>query len=331
MPQDYYEDASVLTQAHNYEGAVELLMDHTGSTSHDAWSTIAAALFMGTSVDKREEDAVKIWRCQSLEGDSHSQQVLGAVLIRRDDDESVLEGVGWLEKAAAKGKIHALTTLGQVYFGGQGPVAANPKLCTDYFQKAVDLNDTESMITLAHYYEIGFGVTQSNSKYMELNEQAANAGNPKGNYNLGVAYEFGYYCPVDDELAFKHYFIAANEGIPQAQYNLGARFFNGKGVTQNKRQGITWYLHAAAAGSELSQHCLGLAFLKSDGVEGSDVSALSWFLMAVEHGAKESAPFVDQLTTKLSEGDIAQAQALATTFKDRWQTLLSKLPEPDSH
>jgi hypothetical protein len=71
MPQDYYEDALVLTQAHNYEGAVELLMDHTGPTSHDAWSTIAAALFMGTSVDKREEDAVKIWRCQSLEGDSH--------------------------------------------------------------------------------------------------------------------------------------------------------------------------------------------------------------------------------------------------------------------
>ena len=331
MAQDYYKSALVMIQAHDYEGAALLLMEHMGSSRLLAWHTIAAALFTGTDVDKREDDALQIWRRQSLAGDADSQQVLGAVLVRRDGEESVLEGVSWLKKSASQGKIHALTTLGQLYYEGQGPIAADPKLCAEYFQKAVDLNDTESMITLAQYYKIGFGVTQSNSKYMELNEQAANAGNPKGHYNLGVAYEFGYYGPVDDELAFKHYFIAANEGIPQAQHNLGARFFNGKGVIQNKREGIAWYLHAAAAGSELSQHCLGLAFLDSDGVEGSDVGALSWFLMAVEHGAKESAPFVAQLTTKLSATEVAQAQALATTFKDRWQTLLSQLPEPASH
>jgi uncharacterized protein len=331
MPQDHYEDTLALIQAHDYEGAVALLICHMGSSRLEAWHKIAAALFTGTGVEKREDDAIQIWRRQSQEDDADSQQVLGAVLVRRDSDESILEGVDWLEKAASQGKVHAITTLGQIYFGGQGPVAANPKLCTDYFQKAVDLNDTESMITLAQYYKIGFGVAQSDSKYMELNEQAANAGNAKGNYNLGVAYEFGYYGHVNDELAFKHYFIAANEGIPQAQHNLGARYFNGKGVTQNKHQGITWYLHAAAAGSELSQHCLGLIFLDGDGVEGSDVSALSWFLMAVEQGAEESTPFVDKLTAKLSEADIAQAQEMAATFKNRWQTLMSELPKPDSH
>jgi TPR repeat protein len=113
-----------------------------------------------------------------------------------------------------------LVNIAQFYYAGHGPIPADPKCCTDYFHRAVELGDSESIITLAHYYQIGFGVEQTNKKHLDLNQRAADAGNVKGNYNLGVTLEFGHFSPIDDELAFKHYFIAANGGIPQAQHNL---------------------------------------------------------------------------------------------------------------
>jgi hypothetical protein len=322
-----YQEAMTLIQGQHYQRAVTVLTSIKGSET-DAWEQIAGVLYAGTDVAKRPDDAIAIWRRFASEGSAHSQQVLGAVLVRRDDSDSILEGIEWLEKAGSQGKSHALVNIAQLYYAGHGPIPEDPKRCTDYFHLAVELGDTEAMITLAHYYQIGFGVEQSNERYLDLNQRAADAGNVTGNYNLGVNFEFGRFSLIDDELAFKHYFLAANGGIPQAQHNLGARFFNGKGTIQNKPEGIKWYLQAATNDSELSMHCLGLAYMRGDVVTQNNVHALSWFMVARDHGSKESIPFVEALTGRLSKAEVVHAAELTTNLKEHVRNYLENAPPP---
>lgn len=316
MTTSVYEDAINCVQQGEYERAVEILtLD--GIQQSEAWGIVAGVLYTGTDVDKRVDHAVTIWDRLACEGDSHSQQALGAVLTRSNDHESILRGMDWLEKAGNQGQAYALINLAQIYYAGHGPILADPRRCTDYFHRAVELGDTEAMITLAHYYSIGFGVTQSNEKYVELNQRAADAGNVKGNYNLGVSFEYGNFTPIDHDLAFRHYLVAANGGIPEAQHNLGSCYFKGKGTPQDKRRAIACYLHAAANDSKLSQHSLGLVFLNGDGVDQDSVQALSWFMMARDNGLTESSAFVEDLCGKLSAAEISQAADISATFKER--------------
>ena len=321
MSASAYDEAIVYIRDREYEHAVNILT-RSGILQWEAWAIVAGVLYTGTDVDKRLNHAIEIWTKLSAEGDAHSQQVLGAVLIRSDDHKKILEGVEWLEKAGKQGKAYALVNLAQIYYAGHGPLPADPKRCIDYFQRAVDLGDTEAMITLAHYYSIGFGVKQSNEKYIELNQLAADAGNVKGNYNLGVSFEFGHFGPIDDDLAFKHYLVAAEGGIPEAQHNLGARYFNGKGTPQDKQRGIACYLSAAANDSNLSQHCLGLACMSGDGLPKSDINALSWFMMACKNGSTDSAPFVEELRKKLSAEEVKQSVELCESFKERFASIV---------
>jgi TPR repeat protein len=325
-----YQEAITLIQDWDYEGAVSVLL-RIGGSETEAWEEVAGTLYSGIDVTKRPDDAIAIWRRFAEGGSAHSQQVLGAVLVRRDDPESILEGIEWLEKAGDQGKSYALVNLAQIYYAGHGPIPANPKRCTDYFHLAVELGDTEAMVTLAHYYKVGFGVAQSNHEYLRLNKLAADSGHPGAHFNLGINYEYGYLCPVNDELAFKHYFIAAEAGFAQAQHNLGARFFNGKGVTQNKRQGIAWYIQAAANDSELSMHCLGLAFLNGDGVDRDPVRALGMFAAAQQHGSTESSPFIEKLNGTLNVQEISDAMEFSRDFKSIFQKAIDSTTPPMEH
>jgi TPR repeat protein len=321
-----YEVAIDLIQSGEYERAALALSRLEGASEADAWNEIAGQLFTGLKVSKREEDAIEIWSRLAIGGDAHSQQSLGSILVRRSDPATILDGVRWLESAGEQGQTYALCALGQVYYGGLGPIPSSPETCTKYFQKAADLGDSEAMLTLANYYEIGFGVPQSDEKYIELNKQASEAGNAKGNYNLAVSYEYGRHSTVDEIESIRHYEIAASAGVREAQHNLGARYFNGKGVERNTSKGIYFYLHAAASGSHLSQHNLGLVYLKGDGVEKNDVSALSWFLMAVAHGSEESKHIVEHLQESLSADEISQALQLSKNFPERWKSAIELYP-----
>ena len=168
----------------------------------------------------------------------------------------------------------------------------------------------------------------SQEAYIELNHLAAHNGNPKSNYNLGVVYEYGRGVPVDDEAAFKQYFVVASAGIPEAQHNLGVRYFPGKGTVLNKYEAVKWYMNAAAQSSELSQHSLGLMLMQGDGVSHNLVSALSWFIMTFEHGHGASQPFVDHLTGQLGEAAVQHARELAATFKEKWQAFFRSVRTP---
>lgn len=94
--------------------------------------------------------------------------------------------------------------------------------------KAADMGDWGARALLAHFYLYGLGVLESNQvlaadpeKAIEIQRMGADAGQPWGLYDLGVAYEHGYGgVPYDEEIAWAYYLRAAQRGSPEAQMAL---------------------------------------------------------------------------------------------------------------
>ncbi|OEZ99928.1 Sel1 repeat protein [Duganella sp. HH101] len=98
--------------------------------------------------------------------------------------------------------------------------------------QAADLGDWGARALLAHFYLYGFGVLDSNhvldalpEKGVEIARMAAEAGQPWGIFDLGVAYENGYGgVPYDHDLAWAYYLRAAQLGSPDAQMALATAY-----------------------------------------------------------------------------------------------------------
>ena len=67
---------------------------------------------------------------------------------------------------------------------------------------------------------------------MKWYKLAAQQGNVKAHYNLGVSYDLEG-VPQDYKAAVKWYRLAAKQGYPQAQYNLGVMYVQGHGVPKD--------------------------------------------------------------------------------------------------
>ncbi len=100
--------------------------------------------------------------------------------------------------------------------------------------KAAELGDWGARSLMAHFYLDGLGVLESNrvldadpKKAVEIQRTAAEAGQPWGLYDLGVAYEYGYGgVPQDTVIAWSYYLRAAKLGSPEAQMALASAYRN---------------------------------------------------------------------------------------------------------
>jgi len=66
-----------------------------------------------------------------------------------------------------------------------------------------------------------------------------------------AAYDQGNY-----ELAFTKFKLAADQGDAKAQFNLGLMYRDGRGVAQNDAEAVRWLKLAAEQGDEGSQEVL---------------------------------------------------------------------------
>ena len=89
-------------------------------------------------------------------------------------------------------------------------------------------------------------------------DAAAQKGDPRAQYNMGVFFFAGDGVKQDYETAVKWFRKAADQGVTEAEYNLGWCYANGKGVTADKDEAKKWYSKAAEKG-----HTRAAEFIKS--------------------------------------------------------------------
>jgi localization factor PodJL len=119
--------------------------------------------------------------------------------------------------------------------------------------------------------------------------EAANAGDPGAEMELGIRYLEGRTLPRDPKMAARWFEQAAVQGLPIAQYRLAALYEKGTGVTRDVPLARAWYLKAANAGNARAMHNLAVMDAEDGGTGKPDYAeAAHWFRRAGELGVRDS-------------------------------------------
>jgi localization factor PodJL len=153
---------------------------------------------------------------------------------------------------------------------------------------------------------------------------AALAGDPTAEYEIGLRYTDGRGVPANLEEAARWFERAANQGLTPALYRLGSIYEKGQGVRKNLEAARRLYLAAAGKGNAKAMH--NIAVLYAEGAEGKPDyrSAAQWFHKAATHGIADSQYNLGILYAR----GIGVEQNLAESFK--WFSLAAAQGDQDA-
>lgn len=137
-------------------------------------------------------------------------------------------------------------------------------------------------------YENGDGVEQNFTHAADLYKQAADLGNAKARYLLGMLYAFGKGVEINDYKAKECFENAAIAGDIEAMGWLGYSYYMGMGIEQNYSKAKEWWEKGAESGDENSVYGMGLLYENGCGVEQSYSKAKEWYKKAAENGNKHA-------------------------------------------
>ena len=151
------------------------------------------------------------------------------------------------------------------------------------FQSAAEKGNKYAMMALSSAYLSGACTERDTSIGMSWLRKAANAGNARAMYELGVYYNprgDNFDGPHDEALAAKWFLKSAEGGYIDGMTSIAVFYYHGRGVTQDYKKANEWFLKAANKGDALAMNDLGLAYMKGLGVKADSVKAAEWFQKA---------------------------------------------------
>ena len=110
---------------------------------------------------------------------------------------------------------------------------------------------------------------------------------------------------------------AAEQGFDGAQVDLGIVYAKGAGVPQDYREAVKWYRRAANQGYARAQILLAAMYVVGKGVLEDYVEAYAWMILAATQGHEDAVKGKDELRSKMTAEQIAEAQKLAAELFDR--------------
>ena len=149
----------------------------------------------------------------------------------------------------------------------------------------------------------------------------ADGGDAEAQFGMGQLYANGFGVPLDDNEALKWYLLAADQQHANAQCNIAVMHANGWGVAQSDDEAYKWYILAAEQGIIEAQNAVAKMHFGGFGAEQSNVQAHKWYNIASELGDLNAASKRDDLVPKMSAEELAEAEQLASTWLENYQTL----------
>jgi localization factor PodJL len=132
---------------------------------------------------------------------------------------------------------------------------------------------------------------------------------------LGVRLERGLGVAKDPTEAVHWYAEAAQQGNGRAMYNLGVAYANGAGIDRNLNEAIRWFQSAGELGLTDAQFNLAVMYERGMGVAASLAEAYKWYAIAQAAGDMESNARVDALATQMPAAQKASADQAVLSFK----------------
>lgn len=118
-----------------------------------------------------------------------------------------------------------------------------------WYERSSEHDFVLAHLRLATCYEHGYGVTQDESKALELVLRAAESNSVLGQEYAGLMYAEGIGTPIDADKSYSWYLRAAQNGSPGAAFNAAYFYEEGIGVLKDLGTALHWYKNAAELGS----------------------------------------------------------------------------------
>ena len=156
------------------------------------------------------------------------------------------------------------------------------------YRRAAEMGDPKGMYKLGVCYEDGKGgLTKDEAKAMEWYQKAAEAGEVAAMSHLGFCYGCGEGGLTRNEVkAVELYQKATEAGEPSAMFNLGGYYeFGEGGLTKDETKAVELYQKAAEAGIAPAMHKLGYAYeFGEGGLTKDETKAVEWYKKGAEAG-----------------------------------------------
>jgi TPR repeat protein len=184
----------------------------------------------------------------------------------------------------------------------------------NWYREAADAGDPKAMFYLGLTLEQGLRAGGDPKDAVAWYRKSADKDFPLAQFKLGQLYQFGQLVEQDSAEARRWYGRAADQGLADAQYNLAVMLETGEGGEVDAARAIALY-HGAAQGG-ISKALLNLAGLLAQGelVDQDLVEALKWLLLADRAGLTQGQSMAGAVRQLLGPAEIAEA----ATRADRW-------------
>ena len=139
----------------------------------------------------------------------------------------------------------------------------------------------------------------------------AQSGDVNAQNELGLLYSEGRGLPQNYLEAKDWFKKAADQGHADAQVNLGTLYSLGRGAPFSDYMALFWFQKAAEQRNALAFAKLGMMHERGRAVSQSLIEAHKWYSLSVAYGEKRAAESRDAVATRMTPGQIAEAEARA--------------------
>lgn len=199
-----------------------------------------------------------------------------------------------------------------------------PKDPLPLIEEAAEAGDARAEFNLGVRYWFGKGVMRDRGEAIEYFRKAAEKSHARAQFFLGTCYADGDEVPRDMGKALEWFRSAAELGCVDAQTKLADMYVTGKGVEQDYGVARKWLQMAAETGHVVSQCNMGLLYMNGRGVEKDYEVAAEWFKKAALAGDTQSQYYLGRLYLE-TVGDLQNLRAAA-----KWLTSAAREGHADA-
>ncbi len=181
-------------------------------------------------------------------------------------------------------------------------------------QRAAEAGNVKAQYNLGIYYTGAYGTAADWDSAAKWFAAAADKSNAVAQYNLALLYIDGKGVEKNEIKAGQLFAQAASQGMPEAALEYGVMVFNGRGVQKDEALGARWLLVAAQHGNAIAQNRIARVLaIGVNGVRQDPIEAMKWNFLAKKQGRGDVE--LDAATEKADPGMVQDAQARAEAFK----------------
>ena len=138
----------------------------------------------------------------------------------------------------------------------------------------------------------------------------ANLGDEKAQYNLGIMYKKGLGVKVNNNEAFRWFFLSANQGNILANYALGHSYLKGSGIKQNYKLAFKAFKFSALREHPSSRLVLGNMYYQGQGVSINYSKAFLWWSLAEDININGARQNIDMVKKKMSKDEYIRGKEM---------------------